>query len=108
MSRKPSQVVAVVASLALAGCSSIGVINGQRLDVGATTDADSTPHYWHPCEDFEWACIAGVASVVVLAVLLSQHSLKTPPGRRPRFYRSAGLAGVQPSDILGTVANLPK
>jgi len=80
MSPRPSRLVALVASLALAGCSSIGVINGQRLDVGATTDADSTPHYWHPCEDFEWACIAGVASVVVLAVLLSQHSLKTPPG----------------------------
>jgi len=80
MSPRPSRLVALVASLALAGCSSIGVINGQRLDVGATTDADSTPHYWHPCEDFEWACIAGVASVVVLAVLLSQHSLKTPAG----------------------------
>ena len=81
MSPKPSRMVALVASLALAGCSSIGTINGQRLDVGATPyDADPAPHYWHPCEDYEWACIAGVASIAVLAVLLSQHSTNVPSG----------------------------
>ena len=34
MPRKPSRVVAVIAALALAACSSIGTINGQRLDIG--------------------------------------------------------------------------
>ena len=82
MSPKPSRLVAVLASLALASCSSIGTINGQRLDVGAPPtayDAGPAPHYWHPCEDFEWACIAGVASIAVLTVLLvTQHSTKAP------------------------------
>ena len=82
MSRKPSRIVALVAALSLAACSSIGTINGQRLDVGATpNDAGPAPHYWHPCEDFEWACIAGVASIAVLTVLLvTQHSTKLPAG----------------------------
>ena len=83
MSPKPSRLVAVVAALSLSGCSSIGTINGQRLDVGATApyDAAPAPHYWHPCEDFEWACIAGVASIAVLTVLLvTQHSTKVPAG----------------------------
>ncbi len=72
MSPKPSRMVAVIASLALAGCSSIGTINGQRLDVGATpSDAGPTPHYWHPCEDFEWLCVAGVVGIATLAILLA-------------------------------------
>jgi hypothetical protein len=72
MSPKPSRMVALVASLALAACSSIGTINGQRIDGSATySDQDTTQHYWHPCEDFEWLCVVGVAGIVTLAVLLT-------------------------------------
>ncbi len=72
MSPKPSRMVAVIASLALAGCSSIGTINGQRIDGGTPlSDEAPTPHYWHPCEDFEWLCIVGVAGIATLAVLLA-------------------------------------
>ncbi len=81
MSPTPSRMVAVIASLALAGCSSIGTINGQRLDVGATpSDAGPAPHYWHPCEDYEWLCIAGAIGIAALAVLLTQHSVKSSSG----------------------------
>ena len=83
MSPTPSRMVAVIASLALAACSSIGTINGQRLDVGATpNDAGPAPHYWHPCEDFEFLCIVAVAAAVGFAIAFSQHS-KTPPGSAP-------------------------
>jgi hypothetical protein len=84
MSPKPSRLVALIASLALAGCSSIGTINGQRLDVGATpSDAGPTPHYWHPCEDYEWLCIAGAVGIAALAVLLTQHSKSAPGAAAP-------------------------
>ena len=81
MSPKPSRMVALVASLALAGCSSIGTINGQRLDVGATpNDAGPAPHYWHPCEDFEWLCLVAVAAVAGGIVLALQKEKPLPPG----------------------------
>jgi len=81
MSPKFSRMVALVASLALAGCSSIGTINGQRLDVGATpNDAGPAPHYWHPCEDFEWLCIVAVAAVAGGIVLGLQKEKPLPPG----------------------------
>ncbi len=81
MSPKPSRMVAVIASLSLAACSSIGTINGQRVDGGVSADeASPTPHYWHPCEDFEWLCIAGAIGIAALAVLLTQHSKSAPGG----------------------------
>jgi hypothetical protein len=81
MPPKPSRMVAVVASMALAACSSIGTINGQRLDVGATpNDAGPAPHYWHPCEDFEWLCIVAVAAVAGGIVLALQKEKPLPPG----------------------------
>ena len=81
MSPKPSRMVALVASMALAGCSSIGTINGQRLDVGATpNDAGPAPHYWHPCEDYEWLCIVAVAAVAGGIVLGLQKEKPLPSG----------------------------
>jgi hypothetical protein len=80
MLQKPSRMVAVVASMALAACSSIGTINGQRLDVGAASDADPAPHYWHPCEDFEWLCIVAVGAVAGGIVLALQKEKPLPPG----------------------------
>ena len=72
MSPKPSPLVAVIASLALAACSSIGTINGQRLDVGATS-RDGTPpvHHGYPCEDFEFLCIVGVGGLIALIVVVA-------------------------------------
>ena len=81
MSPKPSRIVAIVASLALAACSSIGTINGQRLDVGnPPQDAGPAPHYWHPCEDYEWLCIVAVAAVVGGIFLGLQKEKPLPPG----------------------------
>ncbi len=81
MSPTPSRMVALIASFALAACSSIGTINGQRLDGSATySDQDTAQHYWHPCEDFEWLCIAGAVGIAALAVLLTQHSKSAPGG----------------------------
>ena len=81
MSPKPSRLVALVASLALAGCSSIGTINGQRLDVGATpNDAGPAPHYWHPCEDFEWLCVVAAVAVAGGIVLALEKEKPLPPG----------------------------
>lgn len=72
MSSTPSRVLAAVASLSLASCSTIGTINGQRLDVGAAPyEPPPVAHDWHPCEDFEWLCIVGVVGIATLAVLLA-------------------------------------
>jgi hypothetical protein len=81
MSPMPSRLVAVVASLALVSCSSIGTINGQRLDVGAAPhDADPAPHSAYPCEDFEFLCISAVGAIVGFAIAYSQPSKPLPPG----------------------------
>jgi hypothetical protein len=72
MSPKPSPLLVVIASLALAACSSIGTINGQRLDVGAAS-RDGTPpvHHSYPCEDFEFLCIVGVGGLIALIVVVA-------------------------------------
>ena len=81
MSRNPSRLVAVLAALSLAGCSSIGTINGQRLDVGAAPqDAGPPQHQGYPCEDFEWLCIVAVGAVVGFAIALTQRTKPLPPG----------------------------
>ena len=73
MPRKPSRAVAVIASLALAACSSIGTINGQRLDVGNPPSAGAPPpvHHGYPCEDFEFLCVVGVGGLIALIVVLA-------------------------------------
>jgi hypothetical protein len=82
MPRKPSRTVAVIASLALAACSSIGTINGQRLDVGLTPHDGAPPvHHGYPCEDFEFLCIVGVGGLIALIVVLATvKASPTPPG----------------------------
>jgi hypothetical protein len=82
MSAIASRLVAIVASLALAACSSIGTINGQRLDAGATTqDAPPAAHQGYPCEDFEFLCIVGVGGLIALIVVLATvKSTPAPPG----------------------------
>ncbi len=81
MSSMPSRLLAAVASLALASCSTIGTINGQRLDVGASPyESPPAARDWHPCEDFEWLCIVGVVGIATLAVLLAtQRSVGNTP-----------------------------
>jgi hypothetical protein len=80
---KASRIVAVFASLALAACSSIGTINGQRLDVGATPQqagAPPPPHQGYICEDMEFLCIVGVGGLVALIVVLATvHGSKPGP-----------------------------
>ena len=72
MPRKPSRTVAAIASLALAACSSIGPINVQRLDIGATPHDGAPPvHHGYPCEDFEFLCIVGVGGLIALIVVLA-------------------------------------
>ena len=73
MPRKPSRAVAVIAALALAACSSIGSINGQRLDVGNPPPSGTPPpvHQGYPCEDFEFLCIVGVGGLIALIVVLA-------------------------------------
>jgi len=83
VSLKPSPIVAIIASLALAACSSIGTINSQRLDKGAApaaapNDGNPAPHYWHPCEDFEWLCVVGIGGLIALIVVAA-----TVPGSHP-------------------------
>jgi hypothetical protein len=74
MSPTPSRLVAAVASLALASCSSIGTINGTRLDAGATPDRG------YPCEDFEWLCFVATAAIVGGVILALQKEKPLPPG----------------------------
>jgi hypothetical protein len=82
MTSIPSRLVAVFASLALAACSSIGTINGQRIDVGATPqDAPPAAHHGYPCEDFEFLCIVGVGGLIALIVVLATvKATPAPPG----------------------------
>ena len=78
MPRKPSRTVAAIASLALAACSSIGPINVQRLDIGATPHDGAPPvHHGYPCEDFEFLCIVGVGGLIALIVVLA--TVKSTP-----------------------------
>jgi len=80
MSPKPSRTVAVIASLALAACSSIGTINGQRLDAGAPPEGAPPPVYHgYLCEDFEWLCIVGVGGFIALIVAVA--TVKTDSGK---------------------------
>ena len=75
-----SRLVAVVASLALAACSSIGTINGQRLDAGVGPQHAGEPppvHHGYPCEDFEFLCIVGVGGLIALIVVLA--TVKSTP-----------------------------
>jgi hypothetical protein len=71
---KPSRLVALIVALALAlaSCSSIRTINGQRLDVG-TTPANAAPPttQGHLCQDFEWLCIVGVGGLIALIVVVA-------------------------------------
>jgi hypothetical protein len=77
-----SRLVAIVASLALAACSSIGVINGQRLDVGnPPPPAAPAVERGYPCQDFEFLCIVGVGGLIALIVVLATvKATPTPPG----------------------------
>ena len=76
------RLIAALASLALASCSSIGTINGQRLDVGnsPTSDAPAVER-GYPCQDFEFLCIVGVGGLIALIVVLATvKSTPAPPG----------------------------
>jgi len=79
MSRK---LVAVVAALAVAACSSIGTINGQRLDVGAgpqpPAGAPPPPHQGYICEDMEFLCIVGVGGLIALLVVVATSHGSNP------------------------------
>jgi hypothetical protein len=71
---KPSRLVALIVALALAlaSCSSIGTINGQRVDVGASPPGTSpAPQEGHLCQDFEWLCIVGVVGLIALIVVVA-------------------------------------
>jgi hypothetical protein len=82
MSPKPSRAVAVIAALALAACSSIGTINGQRLDVGNPPPPGApAAERGYPCQDFEFLCIVGVGGLIALMVVLATvKSTPAPPG----------------------------
>jgi hypothetical protein len=80
MSPKPSPLVAVIASLALAACSSIGTINGQRLDVGNPPPVGAPAvERGYPCQDFEFLCIVGVGGLVALIVVLATVKVGSAP-----------------------------
>jgi hypothetical protein len=80
MPRKPSRTVAVIAALALAACSSIGTINGQRLDVGNPPPVGARAvHHGYPCEDFEFLCIVGVGGLIGLSVVLATVKVGSTP-----------------------------
>jgi hypothetical protein len=53
-----SRMVAIIASLAMAGCSTVAPVNGPRLDEG------SAPYRGYPCQDFEFLCVVAVAALV--------------------------------------------
>ena len=82
MSPKPSPLVAVIAPLALLACSSIGTINGQRLDVGDPPQPGAPAvERGYPCQDFEFLCIVGVGGLIALIVVLETvKSTPAPPG----------------------------
>jgi len=81
---KRSRIVAIVASLALAACSSIGTINGQRIDAAAVPqNAPPEPHHGYPCEDFEWLCVVGVGGLIGLIVVLATVHGTNPNSTQP-------------------------
>ena len=53
-----SRMVAIIASLAMAGCSTVAPVSGPRLDEG------SAPYRGYPCQDFEFLCVVAVAALV--------------------------------------------
>jgi hypothetical protein len=79
MSHTPSRIVAVVASLALAGCSTMGTRHEQQLDAGAAPQEARTPYHAYPCQDFEFLCIVAVGAIVAFAIVYSQDQ-KVPAG----------------------------
>ena len=82
MSPKVSRTVAVIASLTLVACSSIGTINGQRLDVGNPPPSGAPAiERGYLCQDMEFLCIVGVGGLIALIVVLATvKSSPTPPG----------------------------
>ena len=74
MSLTPSRIVAIVASLALAGCSTVGTINEQRLDAGTAPP----PSRSYPCQDAEFLCIVAIGAIVGFAIAYSQDSEDLP------------------------------
>jgi hypothetical protein len=78
MTPTATRLISALASLALAACSSIGTINGQRLDVGATPPPGAPAvEQGYPCEDFEFLCIVGVGGLIALIVVLA--TVKSTP-----------------------------
>ena len=75
MSHTPSRIVAIVASLALAGCSTVGTINEQRLDAG-TAPSEAPRSY--PCQDAEFLCIVAIGAIVGFAIAYSQDTEDLP------------------------------
>ena len=74
-----SRIVAIVASLALAGCSTVGTINEQRLDAGmAPLEAQAPRSY--PCQDAEFLCIVAVGAIAFFVIAYSQDSEDLPAG----------------------------
>ena len=100
MSPKPSRLVAVLAALSLASCSSIGTINGHRLDVGAKPPYGGeaplpAEHHLHPCEDFEFLCIVGVGGLIALIVVLAQDPELDAEQRRVAIRKRKGIGPAQ-------------
>ena len=81
MSRTPSgnRIVAIVAALALAGCSTVGTINEQRLDAGAAPLEAQAPRSY-PCQDAEFLCIVAVGAIAFFVIAYSQDSEDLPTG----------------------------
>jgi hypothetical protein len=76
------RLIAALACMALAACSSIGTINGQRLDVGNPPPSSAPAvERGYPCQDFEFLCIVGVGGLIALIVVLATvKSGSAPPG----------------------------
>ena len=74
MSHRSTRIVAVVASLALSGCSTVGTINDQRLDGGTAPP----PARSYPCQDAEFLCIVAIGAIVGFAIAYSQDSEDLP------------------------------
>lgn len=63
MPPKLSRLVAAVASLSLACCSTIGSINGQRIEAGPAHTMPA-PDRGYLCEDFEFLCVVAVGAII--------------------------------------------
>ena len=74
-----NRIVAIIAALALAGCSTIGTINEQRLDAGAAPLEAQAPRSY-PCQDAEFLCIVAIGAIVGFAIAYSQDSEEVPAG----------------------------